>query len=142
MKGGCHCGAIRYEVSAAPFDADYCHCRDCQKTSGAPVAAWMDFQKDQVTWLGVEPAEYKSSEYIRRGFCPQCGSTLSYRSTRYPDYFTLSIASLDEPDRVKPTYHIYTDSQVSWLSIDDDCERYRRGRGPGTGVVDAVQTPS
>ena len=142
MKGGCHCGAIRYEVSAAPFDADYCHCRDCQKTSGAPVVAWMDFQKDQVTWSGNEPAEYKSSEYIRRGFCPQCGSTLSYRSTRYPDYFTLSIASLDEPDRVKPNYHIHTDSQVSWLSIDDDCERYRKGRGTGTGAVDAGQTPS
>ena len=133
MKGGCHCGAIRYEVSAAPFDADYCHCRDCQKTSGAPVVAWMDFQKDQVTWSGNEPAEYISSEYIRRGFCPQCGSTLSYRSTRYPDYFTLSIASLDEPDRVKPNYHIHTDSQVSWLSIDDDCERHRKGRGTGTG---------
>lgn len=134
MKGGCHCGAIRYEVSTAPFDADYCHCRDCQKTSGAPVAAWMDFQKDQVIWLGAEPAEYKSSEHIRRGFCPQCGSTLSYRSTRYPDYLTLSIASLDEPDRVKPNYHIYTDSQVSWLSIDDDCERHRKGRGTGTGA--------
>jgi len=133
MKGGCHCGAIKYEVSAAPFDSDYCHCHDCQKTSGAPVVAWMDFQKDQVTWSGNEPAEYISSEYIRRGFCPQCGSTLSYRSTRYPDYFTLSIASLDEPDRVKPNYHIHTDSQVSWLSIDDDCERHRKGRGTGTG---------
>ena len=131
MKGGCHCGAIRYEVSAAPFDADYCHCRDCQKITGAPVGAWMDFQKEQVLWLDTEPAEYKSSEHIRRGFCPQCGSTLSYRSARYPDYFTLSIASLDEPDRVKPNYHIHTDSQLNWLSIVDDCARYRKERETG-----------
>lgn len=142
MKGGCHCGAIRYEVSAAPFDADYCHCRDCQKTTGAPVAAWMDFQKEQVRWLDIEPSEYKSSKNIRRGFCPQCGSTLSYRSTRFPDCFTLSIASLDEPELVKPNYHIHTGSQVSWLTIDDDCKRYRQGRGTGTSAVDAGQTPS
>ena len=132
MKGGCHCGAIRYELSAQPFDADYCHCRDCQRTTGAPVAAWIDFTKEQIHWLHNEPYEYKSSEYIRRGFCPVCGSTMSYRSTRYPDYFTLSITSLDEPDSVRPNYHIHTASQVSWLSIEDDCERYREGRETGT----------
>lgn len=124
MKGGCHCGATRYEISGMPFDADYCHCRDCQKTTGAPFGAWMDFKKEQIHWITKEPTEYKSSEYIRRGFCPDCGSSLSYRSTRHPDYFTLSIASLDEPDLVKPKYHIHTGSQVSWLVIEDDCKRY------------------
>ena len=131
MKGGCHCGAIRYEVSGLPFDADYCHCRDCQRTTGAPVAAWIDFKKEQVRWITGEPAEYESSQYIRRGFCPACGSTLSYRSIKYPDYFTLTIASLDDPEWVNPNYHIYTDSQVSWLSINDDLKRY-----PGERVAD------
>jgi len=92
----------------------------------------MDFKKEQVRWEGKEPIEYKSSEYIRRGFCPQCGSSLSYRSTRYPDYFTLSITSLDEPNLVKPDYHIHTNSQVSWLMIEDDCKRY-----PGERQSDA-----
>ena len=124
MKGGCHCGAIRYEVSGLPFDSDYCHCRDCQRTTGAPFGAWMDLKKEQVQWGSREPTEYASSEYIRRGFCPGCGSSLSYRSTRYPDYFTLSIASLDEPDLVSPNYHIHTGSQVSWLTIEDSCKRY------------------
>ena len=128
MKGGCHCGATRYEVSGTAFDADYCHCRDCQKTIGAPFGAWMDFKREQVRWAGTEPTEYESSKHIRRGFCPDCGSSLSYRSTRHPDYFTLSIASLDDPELVSPNYHIYTDSKVSWLSIDDDCKRYSKER--------------
>ena len=84
----------------------------------------MDFKKKQVRWSAEEPTEYESSEYIRRGFCSICGASLSYRSTQYPDYYTLSIASLDEPDLVKPSYHIHTDSQVSWLLIEDDCQRY------------------
>lgn len=124
MKGGCHCGAISYEVSGAPFDADYCHCRDCQRTTGAPFGAWMDFKKDQVHWVGDVPTEYTSSEFIRRGFCPLCGASISYRSTQYPDYYTLSIASLDDPNLVEPNYHIYTNSQVNWLVIEDDCKRY------------------
>lgn len=128
MKGGCHCGAIRYAAQVAPFAADFCHCRDCQKTTGAPVAAWMDFLVLQVQWLGGTPVEYASSEKIRRGFCPLCGASLSYRHLDYPDYLTLSIASLDDPEQVRPTYHIHTDSQVSWLPIADACPRYAKGR--------------
>ena len=131
MKGGCHCGSIRYEISGEPFDADFCHCRDCQRTTGAPVSAWMDFKREQVRWISGSPAEYASSEYIRRGFCPACGSSLSYRSTQYPDYLTLSITSLDDPNAFRPNYHIHTGSQVSWLRIDDACKRYPRGRGDG-----------
>lgn len=129
MQGGCHCGYIRYEITGEPFDADYCHCRDCQVTTGAPVSAWMDFKTLQVSWLAAVPVEYASSEYIRRGFCPRCGSTLSYRSTQYPDYLTLSIVSLDDPGLFSPNYHIFTDSQVRWLTIADDCKRYPRSRG-------------
>ncbi|WP_394781623.1 GFA family protein [Undibacterium sp.] len=128
MKGSCHCGAIRYEVLGDPFAADFCHCRDCQKTTGAPVGAWMDFKAEQVRWLQGSPAEYASSETIRRGFCSLCGSTLTYRSTAHPDYLTLSITSLDDPNAVRPTYHIYTDSQVEWLAISDDCQRYAKGK--------------
>jgi hypothetical protein len=128
MKGGCHCGAIRYEVLGKSFDADYCHCRDCQKTTGSPVGVWMDFKKKHIRWLGEKPKEYKSSENIRRGFCAHCGCSLSYRSIDYPDYYTLSVASLDDPNKVTPNYHIYTNSQVKWLTIHDSCTKYPQGR--------------
>ena len=31
FSGGCACGAIRYECSAAPLMMLNCHCRDCQR---------------------------------------------------------------------------------------------------------------
>ena len=127
MEGGCLCGAIRYSVSGAPFAAEYCHCRMCQKSAGAVVANWMDFQIDQVTWTSGKPTEYESSEFVRRGFFAKCGSTLSFRHTRYPNYLTLAIASLDDPNLVKPTYHIYVESQVDWFKVDDDCKRFPQG---------------
>ncbi|WP_227006725.1 GFA family protein [Shewanella donghaensis] len=128
IAGGCLCGGIRYQVNTAPFDADYCHCIQCQKSSGAVFQAWMDFKLDQITWLTGVVTEYQSSEHVSRGFCVQCGCSISYRDDRYPDYFTLTIASLDNPRLVKPTYHIHTKNQVSWLNITDDCSRYENER--------------
>ncbi|ABM23675.1 MULTISPECIES: GFA family protein [Shewanella] len=128
LEGGCLCGAIRYRLDGEPFDADYCHCRMCQKSTGSVFGAWMDFKFAQVTWLNGVVTEFASSEFVRRGFCKECGCSLTYRHTQYPDYVTLTIASLDDPNRIRPHYHIYTESQVSWLTIEDNCKRYPQGR--------------
>ncbi|MGI2257992.1 GFA family protein [Shewanella sp. GXUN23E] len=128
LTGGCLCGAIRYELHGQPFDADFCHCRQCQRQTGAPVAAWMDFKSGQVSWLKGQLKEFASSDTVRRGFCPECGSTLSFRDTEYPEYLTLAICSLDEPNRISPNYHIHTGSGVSWLKMTDDSPRHAKGR--------------
>lgn len=133
MEGGCFCGAVRYSITGTAFDSDYCHCRMCQKSVGAVVVTWMDFKKEQLTWIKGKPAEYPSSEHVRRGFCQVCGSSLSFRDERYPDYISLSTASLDDPNLVRPTYHIYTESQPEWLNIVDDCERFPRARDNPSG---------
>lgn len=127
MEGGCLCGAIRYYISGSPFCTEYCHCRMCQKSAGSVTVSWMDLRVEQLTWVSSNPSEYKSSENIRRGFCAKCGSSLSFRSTQEPEYISLTIPSLDDPNLVKPTQHIYTDSQVKWLTIDDDCKRFPEG---------------
>lgn len=128
MSGGCHCGAIRYELAEAPFDADYCHCSDCRRAIGAPFGVWMDFKVGQVKWVDGEPAEYASSEKIRRGFCSRCGTSLSYRHMDYGQFLTLSISTLDDPGLVSPKYHIHTDQQVEWLDIRDSLPRHRGTR--------------
>ena len=88
----------------------------------------MDFNVSQVTWLKGNITEFASSEYVRRGFCAQCGCSLTFRHTEYPDYLTLTIASLDDPNSVQPNYHIYTEQQLSWLNIEDNCQRYPQAR--------------
>lgn len=131
LKGSCLCGSLSFSVSALPFAADYCHCRMCQRSTGSVVGAWMDFKREQVQWKSTQALrEYASSAFARRGFCGQCGSTLSYRDTRHAQYLSLAISSLDRPELVQPSYHIYTDSQLPWLEIDDDCIRYAQGQTP------------
>lgn len=133
LEGGCLCGALRYRVAGAPFDVDYCHCRMCQKSTGAPVGVWMDFRKEQVEWLAGEPREYASSDTVRRGFCATCGSTISFRDTGYRQFYTLAMVSLDDPDVFQPNYHIHTRSQPRWFTIDDELESHAGSRGVETG---------
>ncbi|MCL1048407.1 GFA family protein [Shewanella abyssi] len=128
QQGGCLCGAIRYQLTATPFATDFCHCRQCQQSTGSVLGAWMDFNIEEVSWLSGSVTEFQSSEFVRRGFCHHCGSALTFRDTRHPSYITLAIVSLDEPNTVQPSYHIYTDSQLTWLSLSDSCARYPQSR--------------
>ncbi|QSX29412.1 GFA family protein [Shewanella cyperi] len=131
ITGGCLCGAIRFSISTAPFDADYCHCRRCQQSTGAPVSAWMDFKLEEVSWLKGQVKEFASTDKTFRGFCGDCGSTLSFRHQDYPQYLTLAIAALDNPELISPNYHIYTSSQMPWFNLCDELPRYPGSRNQG-----------
>ena len=124
LTGGCLCKAVRYSISEQPYSAEYCHCSMCQKAVGAVAVNWMDMKQNQLTWITRKPFEYQSSNNVVRGFCRDCGCSISFRDIRKPENITLTIASLDDPDLVKPKLHIYTDDQVNWLSIDDECIRF------------------
>ena len=128
LEGGCHCGAIRYRLGSMPFDSDFCHCIDCRKATGAPFGVWMDFEQGQVSWLKDQPWQYTSSDKVRRGFCRDCGTSLTYQHLDHPDYLSLSVSTLDEPEAVSPNYHIYTGQSIAWASVDDRLPRYRAER--------------
>ena len=84
----------------------------------------MGFKPTQVTWVG-ERAFYRSSKIATRGFCPTCGTQMSFESTRWPGEIHLYGASLDDPERYAPGLHCHTQERLSWLHIEDNLPRYR-----------------
>jgi hypothetical protein len=99
MTGGCQCGAVRYALSAEPTDGSICHCRMCQKASGNFFAPLTGVKVAELTWTRGEPAIFKSSELVERGFCRDCGTPLSFRYLDR-DRIMVMVGSLDEPARV------------------------------------------
>jgi hypothetical protein len=77
LSGGCACGAIHYECNADPIAMLNCHCRDCQRASGAPYSSLVAVPKAAVEMRG-EPRYHKiigsSGKAVERGFCPTCGT--------------------------------------------------------------------
>ncbi len=118
LQGGCLCGRIRYEVSLESDEAYYCHCRMCQLAFGNTRAAFINVPQASVRWLGEAPKLYASSTFARRGFCPECGTPLSFA---YVDSakMDLSVGSLDDPSRVRPVSHFAVESRVeNWHAED------------------------
>jgi hypothetical protein len=122
--GGCLCGKVRFRVSAPALDTGYCHCRMCQRNSGAPVVAWATFPTASFAWTAGQPAAYASSPRATRSFCAACGSYLVFVSTEFPAEVSVNTASFDTPDAFPPRKHIFTGTRVSWFHTDDDLPSY------------------
>ena len=102
LTGGCQCGAVRFALSVPPPKVSICHCRMCQKASGAPFASLADIENEHFTWTRGKPASFKSSSIAERDFCAACGTPLTYRLIGGPR-IEIMTGTFDRPDRVVPT---------------------------------------
>ncbi len=124
LEGGCLCGAVRYRVTAEPVGSAYCHCRMCQRRSGAPAVATVEIPTGGLEFVQGEPAAYHSSPAARRLFCRDCGTELYFTLLDDPPSLSLNLGTLDDPEAVRPTKHIWTSSQVSWFDVADGLPRH------------------
>jgi hypothetical protein len=134
LTGGCLCGAVRYRIEGDLADegAGFCHCRVCQRSSGAPVVAWGTFRTADFRFTQGQPAEFRSSPKGVRQFCPACGTQLTFAYTEGPAVLDVTLASLDDPALIVPEYHSWTSSAVPWLKLVDDLPRHADGGGDFT----------
>jgi hypothetical protein len=127
FKGGCICGAVRYECTADPIFMGICHCRDCQRTSGGGYGAGIAVPKTAVKVTGeVKYHEVTggSGKPIARGFCPDCGSRVLVRPSVMPDAILIHAGSLDDPSLFKPMMEIFTASAQPWDQLNPQTAKF------------------
>lgn len=101
-QGGCLCGAVRYTLRSAPDWSAHCHCRSCQKATGAGFATWVGVKEENFEVSHGRLAICVSSPGVQRGFCDRCGSSLTYVGDRWPGQVSVLAATLDEPGIATP----------------------------------------
>jgi hypothetical protein len=114
LTGGCQCGAIRFALSAAPVKVSICHCRMCQKASGAPFASFAEIEKTDFAWTKGAPSSFRSSSLAERDFCSACGTPLGFRRVDGPR-IEIMIGAFDRPDRLVPTRQYGSESRLGWV---------------------------
>ncbi|WP_284217039.1 GFA family protein [Agaribacter marinus] len=121
-NGGCLCGNIRYTATGSPNKPHTCSCKLCQRHSGSLTLAWVEFEKQCVTWNGPggEPRLWRTSDYSSRSFCEICGSTLG--AIDDDPIVALVLGSFDSPNRkeLKPVAHSYVSKKPKWWNIQVD----------------------
>ena len=123
VTGRCLCGDVRYETKGQPLWTALCHCESCRRSASAPVVAWMGFADGDVTWTGTR-AFFASSDIATRGFCPRCGTQMSFVSTRWPGEVHLYGVSRDDPQAYRPDLHCHYAERLDWLSISDGLPKH------------------
>ena len=122
-SGGCLCGQLRYRITGPAIWSGYCHCESCRRFSGAVVTSWLGIADSDLEFEGKTPAIYEV-DGVRRGFCPDCGSSLTYAADRFADYIQLHVGSLDDPTAALPQDHVHCEEKVSWFEVADDLPRH------------------
>ncbi len=137
FDGGCTCGEIRYRMTSRPMFVHCCHCRWCQRETGAAFALNAMIEAVRVELLhGVPecvhtPSNSGNGQKIWR--CPACSIAVwsNYAGAGDAVCF-VRIGTLDEPDRLPPDIHIFTASKQPWVVLADDipavAEYYDRER--------------
>lgn len=115
VSGGCQCGAVRYRATAVMDNAHLCHCRMCQKAVGNVFAALVGLPKDALQWTRGEPARWRSSAHVDRGFCVTCGTPLFYDDVS-SDALGITIGSLDEPAAFPPVTQDGIEGRLTWFA--------------------------
>ena len=117
----CMCGGITLEATGPARYTEYCHCKWCQQSSGSAFISWIIFAKENVKVTSGELSYFYSSENGRRGFCKDCGSTMSFHS---PKNFDIALGVMDSPEPFKASKHIWNKSRISHVYITDDLPRF------------------
>lgn len=121
-EGGCTCRAVRYRMMTKPLFVHCCHCRWCQRETGASFALNAMIEADRVILLEGEPeivdtpsASGKGQKIAR---CPSCSIALwsNYAGAGDAVRF-VRVGTLDEPDRLPPDIHIFTSSKQPWVVL-------------------------
>lgn len=110
--GGCQCGAVRFRIEGALGDASICHCRMCQKAFGNFYAPLVSVRGATLTWTRGKPKYFKSSNFVDRGFCGDCGTPLTYEA---PDGIAVAIGAFDTPDLIAPTMQFGIEGKVAYV---------------------------
>lgn len=122
MKGGCTCGAIRYELRASILVTHGCHCTWCQRETGSAFAVNAVIETAHVALLSGAPIEVKTPSRSGKGQvivrCPDCHVAVwSHYPTAGRRAAFIRVGTLDRPYDVTPDVHIFTSSKQPWVVL-------------------------
>jgi hypothetical protein len=122
MDGRCACAAVRYRMTSRPLFTHCCHCRWCQRETGASFALNAMIEADRVVLLEGEPEVVWTPSNSGKGQkiarCPACRLALWSNYVGAGDGVQfVRVGTLEDPDRLPPDIHIFTMSKQPWVVL-------------------------
>lgn len=138
-SGRCLCGKVTYEIDGEPVVVAHCHCRDCQRLTGAGHSTGAMFPVEGIRIAGAV-SEFRlhaeSGNAVTRTFCGGCGSPLFGRNTGMAGVMTVCVGTLDDPGAVTPQVTVFARSRNAWDAVETGLPTFdaQPAWKPGDGV--------
>ena len=128
-EGGCACGEVRYRLGSEPIVVHCCHCRWCQRESGAAFALNAVIEAERVELISGQPERIDTPSASGKGQpvfrCPTCKVALwSHYAGAGDKADFIRVGTLDDPDACPPDVHIFTESKQPWVVLPDGAEQF------------------
>ena len=125
LTGGCHCGALRYQITAAPLMIYNCHCSNCQKIGGGAFGTNVTTARDTFEFVLGDPGKlsWTSDAGSKRfgWFCGACHGRIAHGwQEASPPILNVRSGTLDDTSWVKPVVDMWTASAQPWVEFSDD----------------------
>ena len=121
-KGGCSCGAVRFELGDHPLWVLACHCDACKKRTGSAYGVSVMVENSSVKQFSGETAIYTrtgdSGNTVRYEFCPHCGTTVRWHVDIVPNRQAFAGGAFDDMKALTPIAEMYTDDAMPWALLD------------------------
>jgi hypothetical protein len=123
LNGGCLCGGVRFELTAAPHSAGYCHCTRCQRRTGGASSAQARIDGHAFRLVRGEDL-VKCWRHPDGGFekcfCGECGSHLFSRNPDDTAQMSIRMSAFDGDPGVRPSWRQFVSYAAAWEPIPDD----------------------
>lgn len=123
----CHCGQLKVVAADEPERVLVCHCKACQRRTGAAFNVASFWPKGQVRIEGERKVYERPADSgfkIRFHFCPECGSNVFWELERRPESYAIAVGSFADPDFPAPTLAVWEESMHPWVELLGITERY------------------
>ena len=120
--GHCLCGAVTYAIEGDLIATAVCHCDHCQRQSGSAFSVNLIVHESQLTVNGElgtyeETGENGDAVYVRRRFCPSCGSAIVSELVLAGGAVAVKAGTLDDKSDVQPMVEVWCVDRQPWVDL-------------------------
>ena len=122
ITGRCLCEAVTFELTGDLIATAVCHCDRCQRQGGSAFSVNLVAHEAQLKVTGElktfeERGERKDDVYVRRKFCPGCGSPIVSELAKSNGIIAVKAGVLDDKSSVNPTVEAWCVDRQPWVSL-------------------------
>jgi hypothetical protein len=123
LRGGCQCGAVRFEITEKPLTLYCCHCTNCQQQASSAFGMSMLVPREGFRFLKGGPTAFAIETQSKKNkvglFCDACGTRLANNSEGRPA-ISVKAGTLDDRADLTPVGHIWVKQAQDWMVFHED----------------------